>query len=674
MGFRLITADSSGCIYALTDADEVLFYFDDARNGTPRWGNGGVAQQIGSGFEYQRMVADAGGVIYAFDAAGNLSFFRDLSRDGTENWANGGVGQGIGTGWDGFVDVFGGGDGRLYAIDGLGDLYFFRDLARDGTESWANNGAKQKIGEGWGEYRQVIGGGDGVIYAINEGGEILFFKDLARDGTQQWANNGQGQVIGDGWGNFVAVFSGGDGILYALTPDGFLLFYQDLARDGTAHWAFNGSARTLGAGWLPGPETPLTIEGYAWPLSARPGGSVKFMVSSMANYDVSYYRLKPAANGGFGTQLTPLQGQPGGLQPVPVEAWRTGCGWAPSFSLTVPANWTSGLYAARCSSALGDDAFMVFAVKPKIADRKKIAVLANALTWNCYNDWGGRSKYTVPVGPQLSFERPNPAITPVETGQIDHLVRAELWIMGWMADAGFEFDVYTDIDFHQGTGFNDYRAIVLSTHPEYWTGKMLTRLETYIEQGGSVLYLGGNGVFEQVELDTGKKNITVMGGDETRLRDGFYFRNLAPPRSEREILGVGYRYDNYMTYAGYRIENSGHRFFTGTTLDDGDIIGEAGRNGGGASGWEMDTSLPGQALATAVVSANGNDDRGAPPSNLVLLARGANAGGFGADMTAYDTPAGGVVFSVGSISFGGSLVDDGNLQTIVANVLNECLA
>ena len=674
MGIRLITADSTGCIYALTDTGDLLFYKDEARDGTPRWLNGGVASTVGTGFDYARLIADDNGVLYAFAADGSLSYFRDLSQDGTENWANGGAAQALGDGWDGFGTVISGGQGRFYAVDDQGDLYYFRDNARNGTESWANGGVKKKVGSGFGDYKQVIGGGDGVLYAIDTDGNLLFFKDLARNGTENWANHGDGQVIGDGFGNFVTMFSGGGGVLYALTPDGFLLFYKDLARDGTSHWAFNGSPRTLGAGWLPGPETPVTLEGYAWPLSARPGSPVKFMVSSEAAYDVTFYRLKPAANGDFGTQLATLPPRPGISQDAPDEPWRTGCGWDDSFSLTVPSNWKSGFYAARCSSSLGDDAYQVFVVKPKMADRKKIAVLANTLTWNCYNDWGGRSKYTTPVGPELSFLRPNPAITPIENGQIDHLVRAELWIAGWLEDAGFEFDVYADTDFDRGTGFNQYRAIILSTHPEYWTAKMLTRLENYIAQGGTVLYLGGNGLFEQVELVDDGQTIRVMGGDETRLRDDFYFRNLAPPRYERAILGVAYRYDNYLTYAGYTVLAADHDVFAGTGVSNGDIIGAEGRNGGGASGWEMDTSLAGPAADGIIVSANGNDDRGAPPANLVLLARGANAGGFGADMTYYETPAGGRVFSVGSISFGGSLADDSVLQQIVSNVLNAALA
>ena len=66
-----------------------------------------------------------------------------------------------------------------------------------------------------------------------------------------------------------------------------------------------------------------------------------------------------------------------------------------------------------------------------------------------------------------------------------------------------------------------------------------------------------------------------------------------------------------------------------------------------------------------------------PAVNLQILARGINNGPVnneGAEITYYDTPGGGFVFSVGSLTFGGSLVVDGQLQAIVRNVLDECLA
>ena len=65
---------------------------------------------------------------------------------------------------------------------------------------------------------------------------------------------------------------------------------------------------------------------------------------------------------------------------------------------------------------------------------------------------------------------------------------------------------------------------------------------------------------------------------------------------------------------------------------------------------------------------------GVPPSalpgGLVVLAEGVpDAAGPGADMTYYDHPGGGFVFSAGSLTFGGSLVVDAKLSTLVHNVI-----
>ena len=84
-----------------------------------------------------------------------------------------------------------------------------------------------------------------------------------------------------------------------------------------------------------------------------------------------------------------------------------------------------------------------------------------------------------------SFERPNPATTPIDDGGVNHLARAELWVLNWLEDAGYAVDVYTDYDFHPGiSNFKDYKALILSTHPEYWTLEMMDELEAYLELRG----------------------------------------------------------------------------------------------------------------------------------------------------------------------------------------------
>ena len=78
------------------------------------------------------------------------------------------------------------------------------------------------------------------------------------------------------------------------------------------------------------------------------------------------------------------------------------------------------------------------------------------------------------------------------------------------------------------------------------------------------------------------------------------------------------------------------------------------------------------------MAATVGSDRGKSPDGCVVLARGTNgdlpgAAAHAAEMTYYDTGNGGYVFSVGSICFGGSLVQDASLQQIVRKALDTGL-
>ena len=419
-----------------------------------------------------------------------------------------------------------------------------------------------------------------------------------------------------------------------------------------------------------------TLEGYYWPLSAAPGETLTFAVSSTATYQVTFMRYHRQADSNVGTPLATMTGLPAGVQTPPDSAWK-GCSWTPSFTFVIPADWTSGIYGAELSSPGSSTFRMSFVVKPGPSLHGDFAVLANTNTWSAYNDWGGRSKYTSTPAHVLGFLRPNPYIHANGSGT-NAMARAELWVLDWLAASGYHVDVYSDLDFHRGIpGLALYHGLILSTHPEYWSREMFDRLESYLDHGGSLLYIGGNGLYERVEFSPDAHTLTMFpeyfdGTREARRRS--YYRNLNPPRPERAVLGVAYRSDGYETWAPMQVLQAGHRFFQGTGVSNGQSIGASGLNGGGASGYEMDTSIPGLAPDGVIVSASGSDDRGSPPANLELLARGTNAGGYGADMTYYAHPGGGGVFSGGALSFGGSLVIDPVLQQVVRNVLDEFLA
>lgn len=427
------------------------------------------------------------------------------------------------------------------------------------------------------------------------------------------------------------------------------------------------------------------------PLSAEASERVQFHMSSDAPYTVTYMRLRNRADVFDPIPMTAPLSLPAGIQAVPPEPW-LGCNWQPTFSLTVPNEWPSGIYAAQCVSEDGTDFYVVFIVRPASALRHlpstqrhdRFAFIASTNTWNAYNAWGGRFQYSdYPLNtPELSFERPNAQtrpcppfleLTPADGDPMARnsyesntrsMTRADLWILTWLEDSGYKVDVFTDPDFHAAS-FDpaEYAGLILGTHPEYWSWTMRDRLDDYLSGGGRLVYLGGNGLYERNEYSADLRLVLFRQGDPTH-HDRWVFAKYGRP--QRAVLGVadsGQGWEADVT--GYRTRAPMHRFLRKTCLAYGDAFGESGLTGtkangqnGKACGWEMDTS-------------KSDDGGGPPPANCVVLAE-ALGDEHAAQMVCCDRD-NGFVFSVGSLTFGGSLVLDPILQQIVRNVLDECL-
>ncbi|MFN0060687.1 MAG: N,N-dimethylformamidase beta subunit family domain-containing protein [Planctomycetota bacterium] len=413
-------------------------------------------------------------------------------------------------------------------------------------------------------------------------------------------------------------------------------------------------------------------EGYAWPLSAAPGETISFMTSGAALPTVRLYRHRSTGASVSSTLIATLTHTSVG-KPLNEKPWRNGAGWSTSFTHTIPAGWPSGIYSAALRPAMGGpDYHITFIVKPARTAQSKVAVLASVNTWLAYNSWGGKGKYD---GAALtSFLRPAPDTSPVaEGGGPHHQTRAELWILTWLEDQGYEPHVYTDIDFHNGfhNGRPPYEMLVFGTHPEYWSSRAYDKLENFLAGGGKVLYLGGNGLFERGVYSSDRTQMTFLNGVEDGPREPSLFRNLAPPRHEREILGISTQRCSAPGMP-FEVLEPGHFVFAGTGLGLFQTFGATGFNtnggslSGGASGHEIDTRVdsPGTDCSFSAGPTT-------PPAGLVWLARGLPSGGPGADMTYYDHPGGGFVFSAGSITFGGSIPADVNIQRILRNVLEH---
>jgi N,N-dimethylformamidase len=436
---------------------------------------------------------DDEGMVYAITTAGDLMWYRHLARAGTPQWANKGIGQRIGWGWSGFTQVVTGGNGYIYAVDPTGLLRWYHHtwssegLVPSGSPDllpepeWAFDSQGQLVGTGWNNFINVFSGGNGVIYASQPDGTLLWYQHLSRTGENVWANDGEGKPVGAGWNHFSHVFSSGDGIIYAVEANGDLLWYEHLSREGESSWANDGEGQLIGVGW----DLPV-IEGYCTPITAAPGESIDFRMSTGADaYTVTYMRLKQQADESVGIPMADPFLVIGRLKAAPEAAYETDCDWDADFTLEVPKEWGSGLYAAKCEDTEGFVFYVVFVVKPTPSKQRDFAVLANTNTWTAYNDYGGRSQYTTPNAAILTLERPDPGTSPIDNQQLNHLTRAELLVHNWLEDAGYEFDVYSDLDFHQGIdGLENYKALIAHTHPEYWTSEMMDRLEDFLGQGG----------------------------------------------------------------------------------------------------------------------------------------------------------------------------------------------
>lgn len=413
------------------------------------------------------------------------------------------------------------------------------------------------------------------------------------------------------------------------------------------------------------------------------------------------------------------------------------CGWQVDFTWTVPSDLPSGAYALHVTCSAGEDWLPFFVLPPRDGPFKPIAVLASTFTYQAYGNqnrgdaddkyretiaaWGaapynpqwypiyGRSTYDWHRdGSGLAFtsrRRPLLNMRPgfvtfgdgKSSGLRDYSADTHLWT--WLEDKGFAFDILTDEDLdEEGAALlAPYRAVLTGSHPEYYSLRMLDALEGYLGGGGNLAYLGGNGFYWRVahvpelphviELRRAEGGIRAWAaepGEYYHALDGGYgglwLRNRRTPQ---KLVGIGFSSQGKFEATYYRkteaAEHPDHAWiFDGV---EGDILGDYGLSGGGAAGYEMDRAD--ETLGTpenAIVLARSENS---PPSafhvNEDMLGTVRTVNGepvstlIRADMVYFTTPSGGAVFSVGSMTFLGSLWRSGFegpisrlLQNIVA--------
>jgi N,N-dimethylformamidase len=415
------------------------------------------------------------------------------------------------------------------------------------------------------------------------------------------------------------------------------------------------------------------------------------------------------------------------------------CGWQDDFSFTVPHDMRSGVYGMQLTCGPHRDVIPFF-VRPQAGKpQAKVCYLAATFTYQVYAnfargmfdepfrnrvaDWrayphnpddhkdyglstynhhrdGSGVSYSSRLRPLLTW-RPDFLSFNDEAGSGLRHLPADTHLTGWLDRMGVAFDVITDHDLdEQGPALlAPYKVVLTGSHPEYHTEGTLDALQAYTENGGRLMYLGGNGFYWRVALSP-----KVPGAIEVRRTEGGIRTWAAEPgeyyhsfdgaygglwrRSDRPpnlLCGIGFSSQGTFVGDSYRqapaARDNTHAWIFEGVKDE--LFGGYGFSGGGAAGFELDRldhRLGSPLNAVVLASSEGHDRKNfvvvheerlgfnttIPGQTLEELIR--------ADMTYIEKPKGGAVFSVGSITYCGSLPHndfDNDVSRLTFNVLNR---
>ena len=423
--------------------------------------------------------------------------------------------------------------------------------------------------------------------------------------------------------------------------------------------------------------------------------------------------------------------------------------WQSDFQLTIPPDLPSGVYAARLRAGEDED-YLPFCVRPPRGTvTSRIAVLMPTLTYVVYAnfrdiDGGFWDKERVPnADPALhesefAYIRANGLPGLYErhsdgsgTTHVSHLrpilnMRPKFRYRVWAAPSRFPADLYL-IDWLEATGHRSTSSPTTTCTPKAPTcwppttssspaptpntgpSDMLAGMRAYLDQGGRLMYLGGNGFFGVTTIDPERPHIAEVRRwgtswpfemppaqrvHSTTGEPGGTWRNRGVPPNG--LVGIGScaaGFDQGAPYARQPDSFDPRAAFIFEGISDDELIGDCPslvvRHG--AAGYEMDRldfSLGTPPHTLLLASSVGHSERYAsfiderleftqgkdgmatdalpPPDGPHAFVR--------ADMVYFETPNNGAVFSVGSIAWRGCLSHnnyDNTVARVTANVLRR---
>ena len=410
--------------------------------------------------------------------------------------------------------------------------------------------------------------------------------------------------------------------------------------------------------------------------------------------------------------------------------------WDCDFELEVPDDMPSGVYVMRINAEGNEDTIPFFVCPPLNRPKSDICMLVSTFTYTVYGnharpdfspsylnrmkEWNaypynpaqyphyGLSTYnTHSDGSGIchaSYKRVLFNLRPgyitfgdSECSGLRHF-QADSHLIAWLHHQNIEFDIITDNELDRDglEAISPYKIVMTGSHPEYHTSNMLDALKQYRDGGGGLIYLGGNGFYWRIVRHSEDPSLIEIRRSEDGLRawaaepgeyynafdgsyGGLWRRNGRPPQ---QLVGIGFTAQANFVGMPYKRVCHDPEFewvFRGIETD---TLGDFGFSGNGAAGFELDRCDEkldeGEDITILAQSYDKDGQFILVPeeilTHLTNLSGGPEDQVKRADMVYFKTASGGQVFSVGSITFCGSLPwnnFDNNISTLLSNVITK---
>ena len=238
--------------------------------------------------------------------------------------------------------------------------------------------------------------------------------------------------------------------------------------------------------------------------SYAPGNSARVQIAADARtlkLQVLGYRKGPQGGLDAATGASPVG-------PAASLDWRGHRNAPSSVNVQGAADLPTGLYFFRATAPDGRVGYAPFVVRPRPADRHRVAVVLATNTWQAYNfedangDGWGDSWYVSSAIKSVPVRRPY-----LGNGVPRRFRELDLPFQQWLARTDRQVDLLAEDDLEQVNGdelASRYDLIVFPGHEEYVTAHLYTAVQRYRDLGGNLVFLSADNFFRRVDRVGGK--------------------------------------------------------------------------------------------------------------------------------------------------------------------------